>query len=324
MPHLPRFRKILFFALAVFVSRPAMAGNGNFPSSDLSLRMFYRGLSSPERGIADTGGGTSATPKDSEIQWGRLGLTGGVFFGSMVVIHLYQQSGWWRDNRTSFHFQEDLVYGLNVDKFGHFYGADLLAFVISKTLRWSNVPERTSVWLGSGGALLFQTYVEIEDGFSTWGFDRVDFASDVAGAAWPLLQYYYPFLHNLNMRLSYHPSSLLGTTRGIGFRGQKHLMIDDYEGQTIWFSLNMHNTLPGAVGSAWPAFLELSYGYGVRDVGKPHPYRVYYLAPDLDMTKIIPQTSSFLRTLSEALNFIHLPLPAFRFYPRPAFYGIYF
>src|SRR5437879_9571678 len=100
------------------------------------------------------------------IRYGRLALVGGTLLSSMAAIHIYQQTGWWKDNRAPFHFQEDLVYGLSVDKIGHFYGAYLLGFVIGKSLEWANVPERTAIYAGSGGSLLFQTYVEIEDGFS--------------------------------------------------------------------------------------------------------------------------------------------------------------
>jgi hypothetical protein len=316
--------KIFSILFVLLLSNQSPARVKPIPVTDPALRIFYSGLSTREMKFSDTVAGDQSSATDTMINYSRLEITGGVFFGSMIAIHIYQQNGWWKDNRAPFHFQEDLIYGLNVDKIGHFYGADLLTFVISRTLRWSNVPDRSALWLGSAGALLFQTYVEVEDGFSTWGFDRVDFASDVAGAAWPVLQYYVPQLQNLNVRFSYHPSSLLGSAGGSGFKGQKHLMIDDYEGQTMWFCLKVHNVLPGAVGTCWPEFLNLSYGYGVRDVAQPHPYRVYFIAPDLDMTKIIPQSSSFLKTLSEALNFIHMPMPAFRFYPRPAFFGIYF
>ncbi len=290
----------------------------------LATRMLYPGVHLSLRAPADSS--AVVIPFDSvhHVSSGRVLLLSGMMAGAIITIHLYQQSGWWRDNRTSFHFQEDLRYGLNVDKFGHFFGAYLLNFSISKALVWADMPEKEAMWYGAGGALLFQTYVEVEDGFSTWGFDRVDFASDVAGAAWMPLRSMIPALRVLNMKLSYHPSDLLGSTGGRGFKGQKHLVIDDYEGQTIWFTLDVHAVLPEGLRSYWPEFLHLAYGYGARDIADVHPYRVYFLAPDLDMTKIIPQTSSFLRTLSETLNFIHFPLPAWKFYPTHTIYGIYF
>jgi hypothetical protein len=164
----------------------------------------------------------------------------------------------------------------------------------------------------------------VEDGFSTWGFDRVDFASDVAGAAWPVARYYFPVLRNVDLKLSYHPSGLLGTPGGTGFKGQKHLIIDDYEGQTFWLSFNIHGLAPEPVGRFWPEFLRLALGYGARDVAGPDPYRVYFLALDLDMTRVIPREPGLLKSLGELLNFIHLPLPAVRFSRTTIWYGFYF
>jgi hypothetical protein len=242
----------------------------------------------------------------------------------MVAIHIYQQQGWWVNNRAPFHFQEDLHYGLWVDKIGHFYGATAMSYGIRKMLEWANVPERPALWWGSGGALLFQTYVEVEDGCSTWGFDRVDFTFDVLGSAWPIVQYYAPALQSFNLKFSYYPTPLLGSPGGEGFQGQKHLVVDDYEGQTFWLSMRVHDFLPEGAKSFWPDFLCLAVGYGARDISGANPYPVVFIAPDLDMTRLIPRSSAFLKTLGEALNFIHMPLPAVQVSPGTIWYGIYF
>ncbi len=315
--------------LIFFAALPCHA-EAPFPQAGtLSLRVYYPAL--VNNSAASVSFAADTTTRDSlpipdtgTVSKSRLAVIGGVLFSSMLVIHIYQQNGWWRDNRAPFHFQEDLVYGLTVDKFGHFFGANLLQYSISRCLRWANVSNETAMWLGSGGSLLFQTYVEVEDGFSTWGFDRVDWASDLAGALWAPAQYHLPLLRAVDMKLSYHPSDLLGTPGGSGFKGQKHLMIDDYEGQTIWFTLKVHDVLPEAIRSSWPDFLGVALGYGARDIAGPRPYRVYFLAPDLDMTRIIPQHTAFLKTLGEVLNFIHLPLPAVQIYPGSIWYGLYF
>jgi len=254
----------------------------------------------------------------------KLAIVTGGLASTIGVIHIYQMNGWWQDNRRSFHFQEDLKYGLNVDKFGHFYGGTAATYVFAKSFRWANLSERSALWWGGGASLLFQTYVEIEDGLSTWGFDRVDFASDVAGAFYPVAQHYVPILQNFNMKFSYHSSPLLNEAGGVGFRGQKHIMFDDYEGQTIWFTGKIHNLLPESARPYWPEWLCLALGYGVRDVGTSNPYRVYFIALDLDMTKVLPDNSGFFRTLGEVLNFIHMPLPAVRISPSTAWFGVYF
>ncbi|HTK81757.1 MAG TPA: DUF2279 domain-containing protein [Bacteroidota bacterium] len=317
-----RFAFILIIGCIVSQSSAAYALE-HPRSADLSLNMFYPGITSVRPFPEDTtqrGGG-----EGEQINTGRLWLVGGTLLTSMVVIHVYQQNGWWKENRAPFHFQEDLVYGLSVDKIGHFFGGYLMGYSIQKCVEWANVPECSAVWIGAAGGLLFQTYVEVEDGFSTWGFDRVDFASDVLGSAWLVGRYYVPSLRNVDLKMSYHSSSLLGTAGGSGFKGQQHLVIDDYEGQTFWMSVKMHNILPKSPFQRyWPSFLCLAVGYGARDVAGVSPYRVLVLAPDLDMTEIIPRNTSFLKTLGEVLNFIHLPLPAVQVSPNAIWYGVYF
>ena len=213
-----------------------------------------------------------------------------------------------------------------MDKIGHFYAASILAFAVKNAIEWADVPERNALWLGSATSFIFQTYVEIEDGFSAWGFDRVDFLTNTLGAAWPILRYEAPFFQNFDLKLSYLPSQLIHNPGGVGFRGQKHLMMDDYEGQSFWLSVKVNNFLPNRLEPYWPDFLCLALGYGARDIAvqSSEPHRVYFLAFDLDMTKVIPQKSDFLKRVGQALNFIHLPSPAVRISPSTIWYGVYF
>lgn len=255
----------------------------------------------------------------------RLAVVGGGLVALIAGIHIYQQNGWWKDNRAPFHVREDLTYGVWVDKIGHFYGATVGAFIARKAYEWTNVSDETALWLGSGTAFLFQTYIEIEDGFSKWGFDRVDFAANLLGTAWPVARHYSPFLRSFDFKFSYHPSPLLGTNPpGTGFQGQKHLIFDDYEGQTLWLSVKVHDFLPRGAQDYWPRFLCLAVGYGARDVAIRDAFPVVFLALDLDMTRIIPTDTWFLKTLGEALNFIHVPAPTVRISPTTIWYGLYF
>jgi len=288
-------------------------------SSSIPVAMF----ASPAD-VPDTVNSVDGVSDSSEINTTRLAIIGGTLAVGVTTIHVYQANGWWKYNAAAFHFQEDLTYGLWVDKLGHFYAANVLTFMFSRSLQWANFSERSSLWWGFAGSALFQTYVEVEDGFHTWGFDRVDFAFDIAGAFYPLVQHYVPALQDFNFKFSYHPSDLLNNPGGVGFRGQKHLMMDDYEGQTIWLSFRMNNILPSSVEPYWPDWLCLAVGYGARDVATPDPYPVVFLALDYDVSRIIPDHTSFLKLLGEALNFIHFPAPAVRITPSAIWYGFYF
>ncbi len=286
--------------------------------------LFVCAALAPAMLIAQTGT-TAEAPPDSagtKVNGVRLAVVGGVTLASFTAIHIYQQNAWWKGERGPFHVQEDLVYACNVDKIGHLYAANVLTFVFSRSLRWADVPDRPALIWGAIGSTLFQTYVEVEDGFAKyWGFDRVDFAADVVGAWYPVLQEYVPPLQSFNFKFSYLPKS---PGSAGAFPGQTHTVFDDYEGQTLWLSVSPKKILPGAVGAAWPGWLGLAAGVAVKDNQSPDRYLVVYLAPDLDMRAIIPQDTGFLKTLGEALNFIHFPMPAVRISPNVVWYGLYF
>jgi hypothetical protein len=251
----------------------------------------------------------------------RLAIVAGTAAVGITAVHLYQQNAWWKDHRRSFHVREDLTYAGNIDKVGHLYGASVLTFVFSRSLQWANMPEERSLLWGAIGSTLFQTYVEVEDGFSEyWGFDRVDYASNLLGAWYPVLQYHVPVLQNFQFRFSYYPKDPGGPS---AIPGQTNTLLDDYEGQTLWLTITPRGLLPEGA-TWWPDFLGIALGVSVRDNVSSNRYLTWYLAPDLDMRRIIPQDTWFLKTLGEALNFIHFPMPAVQFAPGVIWYGLYF
>jgi hypothetical protein len=299
---------------------PALRGRSLFLLSMLSLL-----LSAPGRDLhgmlADAGSATqpdtAASGQSVGVSPGRIVVVGGVYLAGVTAIHLYQQDAWWRGRRGPFHVEEDLVYAKNIDKVGHFYGAQVFTFTLGKSLEWANVPESDALIYGAVGSTLFQTYIEIEDGFALdWGFDRVDFLADLLGAWYPVAQHEIPVLRNFDVKMSYWPK----TPAGAGaFPGQRKTVFDDYEGQTFWFCARM-----GQMIDPWPRWLNISVGVAVRDNLTPDRYVAVFLAPDLDMKSIIPRSTPFLRTIGEALDFIHMPLPAIQIAPGVIWYGLYF
>jgi hypothetical protein len=257
------------------------------------------------------------------IRYGRLAILGGGLLTVGVIHQLYVQNAWWKGYRGPFHFREDLHYARNVDKVGHFYAAMLTSYLGGKAMEWCGFREEKALWYGAGLGTLFELYVEIQDGFSTlWGFDRVDFAADVAGAMFPVAKHYAPFLQNVDIKLSYLPSNAPPPRSG-PFQNQKRLVVDDYEGQRFWFSFKVGNMLPDPLKSVWPDFLGIALGLGVRDLENNGGQLEWYVALDYDLTKL-PGDSGFLKALKEGLNFIHLPSPAIRFAPSVILYGLYF
>lgn len=257
-----------------------------------------------------------------EVDKGRLAIIGGTMIAAMGTIAIYQSNGYWKDNRAPFHFREDLSYSLWVDKVAHFWDTALLGIILAKSFEWAGMDEGEAVWWGAGSSLLFNTYTEVQDGLSLWGFDRVDWLADVGGAGWLVGKHYWPAMEPFDLKWSYIPSQNLD--KAGAFAGQRHLIFDDYEGFTFWLSIKVNSLLPENAKPYWPDFLAIAVGYGARDI-LLDPHQVWYLSFDWDMEKVIPQDTWFLRALSQTLNYIHFPAPAVRIAPgRPIWYGIYF
>ncbi len=267
-------------------------------------------------------------PEVTHWQWGHAAIVGGVLGAAVTGIHIYQQNAWWKDQRTSFHFQNDADYALNVDKAGHFFGGAFGSFLGRKSLEWSGASKTTAVWGGFALGALFELYVEFEDGFARdWGFSPGDATADVIGAAWPLAQHYVPGMEFVQPKFSYFPSQALLDGNHDGN------MIDDYEGQTFWMGIHVHGLLPRSWKPYWPEWLGIAVGVSVRNMpirvngtvtyGNPLERNII-LALDYDVTKIIPGDTWLLVALKEALNFIHFPSPAIRISPNFVSYGLYF
>jgi hypothetical protein len=259
-------------------------------------------------------------PLKTEINYPVLASVGGVFLGSGIAVHIYQRNAWWKDQRQAFHFVNDNNYALGMDKIGHFYAGNLLAHAFSSGLEAGNLTIEQSALYGSAASLLFELYVEIEDGYGPdWGFSPGDLAGDVLGAAFSLSQYYYPFLKNFQTRFSYIPSDKMrnGTHRGGN-------MIDDYEGQKYWLSFRMKNLLPEGVSNYWPSFLMLSVGMGVSNLdGSGGGIREFFVAFDLDAEEI-PLYGKGWQFVKNTLNYFHFPMPGIRVSPDAVFFVICF
>ncbi|MCB2203924.1 YfiM family protein [bacterium] len=262
-------------------------------------------------------------PHETHWQWENLAIVGGVLGATVTGIHIYQQNAWWQGQRGPFHFVNDPDYALNVDKAGHFYGGAFGSWLGQKSMVWSGASQETAVWGGFALGSLFELYVEFEDGFATgWGFSPGDAYADVAGAAWPVLQHYVPYLSSFQPKFTYWPSDAFinGTHKGNA--------IDDYEGQTYWMGIHMYELLPPSWQDYWPSWLGIAVGISIRNMHTEQGYenlqRNVIIALDYDMREIIPGDSWLLHTLKEALNFIHFPSPAIRISPNYIAYGIYF
>ncbi len=324
------FRRSIFFVLIFSLFRSANAQDFARESGSAGMRLSMHPVSVPlfRHGSTNTGSGgdeypppfAGYDPDRTEIRWDHAAIMG-VSMGAIVTgVHIYQQNAWWKDQRTSFHFTNDNDYALNVDKAGHVLGGAFCSFVAKKSLEWSGVSRDASAVWGSALGALFELYVEVEDGFARdWGFSPGDAYADLIGAAWVLGQHFVPGMEHLQPKFTYYPSKK--------YRDGLHHgnMIDDYEGQTYWMAVHVYGLLPKSMQRWWPEWLALAIGTSVRNMDdREVTARNIIIALDYDMTKIIPGESWFMRTLKEALNYLHFPAPAIRISPGYIAYGLYF
>lgn len=249
---------------------------------------------------------------------------------STAMIGLY--SAWYKNYpQTGFHTFNDFAEWKQVDKVGHFYSAYIESRASMELWRWTGIDRKKRIWIGGMSGAFYQTVIETLDGFSAgWGWSWGDFGANILGSgtlvaqelAWNDQRIKFKFSFH---RKSYNDEALNARSNSLFGKTTAERLIKDYNGQTYWASFNLASFFPK---SKLPAWLSLSLGYGAEglfgareNLGKDDNgnvifnrpdisrYRQWYIAPDIDLSKI--------NTKSKALNFLFTTLSAFKF-PAPA------
>lgn len=254
----------------------------------------------------------------SDIDQDRLALVLAGTAGIVAAAHLQNQNSWWKGDIGPFHLGEDGTPYLHQDKLGHFYFTYLSSDLIGRSFTWAGVERGNSLWYAGGIALAFQTYVEIEDGFHPeLGFSAGDELANILGAGWPVAKSECGFLKNVIPKWSVLSSAAYRS-------GRYRSIIDDYESQYVWCSVNVKGLLADASPSFIPSFLNLAVGFGVKGIlDADGAHREVYLGLDVDWDRL-PGDGSLLAALKHALNYVHTPAPTIRLTPDAVVYGFRF
>ncbi|MBS1911996.1 MAG: DUF2279 domain-containing protein [Bacteroidetes bacterium] len=267
---------------------------------------------------------TTTTPARADtadhISVPKLAIVGGITGAGFVAGYFFQTNLWWKGEKSAFHFDwdHDWRYALGSDKYGHFYFPYAVAIVYGQAFQWCGMDSAASLWAGGGIAMAHQTFVEIRDGFSKeWGFSWGDFGADLLGSAYPIARHYIPALRDFTFKVSFYPS--------MKFRnGAYRAIIDDYESQYQWMSVNVRNLLPTSWRAACPAWLNIAVGHSVKDLDEKGGGRhEFYLSLDWNLEGL-PGDGWLWNLLKKNLNLYHLPAPAVRISPGAIWYGVHF
>jgi len=259
------------------------------------------------------------------------GINAVVYGGSM--IGLYQ--AWYKNYpQSNFRVFNDWEEWQQMDKLGHVYSA----YTMSKfgmELWLSNGMEREkSIWIGGITGAAYQTIIEFLDAYSAqWGWSWGDVGGNILGSALFTAQELKWKEQRLQLKTSFHKMEYsdpeLNKRSDIIFgKSLAERSLKDYNGQTYWLSANIHSFFPNSKIPKW-AMISIGTGangmFGARsniakdnlgniifDRTKISRTRQWYLAPDIDLTKIKTKKKS-IKAMLFVLNSLKFPMPAIEF-----------
>lgn len=264
------------------------------------------------------------------------GIVAGGYAGSMTW--LYTQ--WYKNYPTSkFHFFNDNNEWLFMDKYAHCWDAYSIAKPLYRIYRWGGLNNKKAVLYSAGIAYLYQTTVEVFDGFSAeWGFSTGDIVANTSGMALFAAQEYFWEEQRIMLKYSFHTTQFSQYRPDVLGSNLPERILKDYNGLTFWLTVNPADFAKDY--SFFPKWLALAAGFGAEGMtggefnpevvdGKPIPSferrRQYYLSLDFYLSRIKTE-SKFLNSLFRVLTVIHLPAPAIEFSDKgkPRGHWLYF
>lgn len=262
----------------------------------------------------------------------RIWLVAGANVVGYSATMIALSSAWYSQyDKTGFHTFNDFPEWKQMDKVGHLYAAYIESRASMEMWRWTGIDRKKRIWIGGMSGAAYQSVIEILDGFSAgWGWSWGDFGANILGSGALVAQELAWDEQRIKLKFSFHKRSYtdpsLNQRSDVLFgKSTPERMLKDYNGQTYWASTNLK---PFFKNSNLPPWLSVAIGYGAEglfggteNIGKDDTgnitfsrpdikrYRQWYLAPDIDLSKI--------KTNSKALNFLFTVLSAFKF-PAPA------
>jgi hypothetical protein len=243
-----------------------------------------------------------------------------------LMVGLYQM--WYKPYLGSnFNFFNDNDEWLQVDKIGHGVTAYYVGLAGMDALRWSGVENRKAIIYGGSLGLIFQTSLEVFDGFSSeWGFSTGDALANIGGTSALIGQEFLWDEQRIKLKFSVHQTEYALYRPSVFGSNVSERFFKDYNGQTYWLSGNISTFLKEE--SKFPKWINVAVGYGADgltggsfnppfdDEGYTIPdfprQRQYYLSFDIDLTRI-PTKSGFLKTVFKTFGFLKIPAPTLEF-----------
>ncbi len=259
-------------------------------------------------------------------------ITGGVIYtGSLIAL----SQAWYKDQGMGkFHFFNDNSQWNQVDKVGHAYTAYHISRVGTQTLKWANVPEGKAHIYGALMGILYQTPIEILDGFANdYGASWGDLVANTAGSCLWAGQYLLWKEERIHFKYSFHRTGYANVRPSLLGENLSQQWLKDYNGQTYWLSVDIYSFLKNSKVK-FPKWLNIAGGYGASGMVSANEisnnelgyssYRQYYISLDIDLSHIKTK-SKFLNSIIFLADMIKIPTPTVEFSQGYAkFHALYF
>ncbi len=258
--------------------------------------------------------------------------TGNLVGYSAVMAGLY--ATWYKNYpQSNFHVFNDIKEWKGIDKIGHAYSAYTESKISMELWRWTGIGRKKRIWLGGMSGAVYQTVIETLDGFSSqWGWSWGDFGANIIGSGMLVAQELAWDEQRIQLKFSFHHKTYNDPTLNnrsdkIFGKSTAERFLKDYNGQTYWLSVNLKSFFPK---SKLPAWLQFSVGSGAEglfgaseNIGIDNGntvfnrtdikrYRQWYLAPDIDLTKIKTNKKG-IKMLLAILNVFKIPMPSLEY-----------
>lgn len=255
----------------------------------------------------------------------------GVYAGSMFGLY----HSWYKNYpQSSFHLFNDMPEWQQMDKLGHVYSAYSMGRYGMELWKQTGISRKKYIWWGGMLGAIHQTSIELLDAYSAeWGWSWGDVGANFLGSGLLIGQELAWNEQRIQMKLSFHnkrydDADLNARSNLLFGKSTAERTLKDYNGQTYWLSANVHSFFPK---SKFPSWLNISVGTGIEntfgarsnvattqtgnipfDRSDLPRYRQWYLAPDIDFTRI-PTKHKGVRALLFILNSVKFPTPAIEF-----------
>ena len=253
-----------------------------------------------------------------------------LYAGSIITL----SQAWYKDQGLGkFRFYNDNNQWNQVDKLGHVYTAYQISRVGTQTLKWANVSDKKAHIYGALMGILYQTPIEILDGFSNdYGASWGDLVSNTIGSGIWLGQHLLWQEERIHLKYSFHSTPYANARPELLGTNWTQQWLKDYNGQTYWLSFDIYSFTKNSF--KFPKWLNIAIGYGAQSMVSANEssnellgyrsYRQYYLSLDVDLSHIKTK-NKILNSLLFIADMVKIPTPTVEFSQGKAqFHPLYF